>query len=96
MSSRNIRLSPAERALAPLLPKLMRDALDRIANGAPPDPVLTDAQDQLRAAGFAPDYLALVQPETLAPWQSGPGRLLAAARLGDVRLLDNVALAAPG
>ncbi|WP_439548603.1 pantoate--beta-alanine ligase [Falsiroseomonas sp.] len=96
MSSRNIRLSPSERALAALLPQLMRDALDRIANGAPHAPVLTDAQDQLRAAGFAPDYLALVEPETLRPWQSGPGRLLAAARLGDVRLLDNMALAGPG
>ncbi|WP_203074201.1 pantoate--beta-alanine ligase [Falsiroseomonas ponticola] len=96
LSSRNIRLSPSERALAPLLPKLMRESLDRIAAGAPADPVLSDAQDQLRAAGFAPDYLALVEPETLAPWQSGPGRLLAAARLGDVRLLDNMPLTTGG
>ncbi len=96
MSSRNIRLSVPERALAPLLPRLMRDTLDRIEQGAPADPVLADAQDQLRAAGFAPDYLALVQPETLAPWTSGPGRLLAAARLGDVRLLDNLAFNPPG
>jgi pantoate--beta-alanine ligase len=96
MSSRNIRLSASERALAPLLPRMMRESLSRIAEGAPHEPVLLDAQDQLRAAGFAPDYLALVQPETLAPWHGGPGRLLAAARLGDVRLLDNMALILPG
>ena len=92
MSSRNVRLSPAERALAPLLPRLMRQSLDAIENGAPVGPTLTDAVGQLGGAGFVPDYLALVEPETLKPWQSGPGRLLAAAKLGDVRLLDNMPL----
>ncbi|WP_137177932.1 pantoate--beta-alanine ligase [Roseomonas sp. AR75] len=91
-SSRNIRLTPEQRAQAPLLPQRMRSALTRIASGEPPGPVLTEAVSDLTAAGFAPDYLALVEPETLRPWQSGPGRLLAAARLGDVRLLDNMAL----
>jgi pantoate--beta-alanine ligase len=91
-SSRNQRLTPAERALAPMLPATMQAALARIAAGEPPGPVLTDAVATLSAAGFAPDYLSLVAPETLRPWQSGPGRLLAAARLGDVRLLDNMPL----
>ncbi|MGG5890388.1 pantoate--beta-alanine ligase [Falsiroseomonas sp. HC035] len=91
-SSRNIRLTLDQRALAPLLPRLMQTALDTIRAGAAPPPVLARATQQLLEAGFAPDYLALVQPETLAPWQSGPGRLLAAARLGEVRLLDNMAL----
>jgi pantoate--beta-alanine ligase len=91
-SSRNIRLAPNQRALAPLLPRLMQTALDTIRAGATPQPVLARATQQLLEAGFAPDYLALVQPDTLAPWRSGPGRLLAAARLGEVRLLDNMAL----
>ncbi|MGK7866120.1 pantoate--beta-alanine ligase [Falsiroseomonas sp. E2-1-a20] len=91
-SSRNIRLAPDQRGLAPLLPRLMQTALDAIRAGAAPQPVLARATQQLLEAGFVPDYLALVQPETLAPWQSGPGRLLAAARLGEVRLLDNMAL----
>jgi pantoate--beta-alanine ligase len=90
-SSRNQRLTAGQRALAPLLPRTMRDALAAIA-GAAPGPVLAAAEQRLAAAGFAPDYLALVEPETLRPWQSGPGRLLAAARLGDVRLLDNMPL----
>ncbi|PWS36701.1 pantoate--beta-alanine ligase [Falsiroseomonas bella] len=92
-SSRNIRLTAAQRAIAPLLPATMRDALARIAAGEASGPVLTEAVQRLVEAGFAPDYFALVEPETLRPWQSGPGRLLAAARLGDVRLLDNMALA---
>lgn len=91
-SSRNHRLTPAERALAPLLPNEMRRALARIAAGEPPGAVLTEAVSALAGAGFAPDYLSLVEPETLRPWQTGPGRLLAAARLGDVRLLDNMPL----
>jgi pantoate--beta-alanine ligase len=91
-SSRNIRLTPAQRAVAPLLPATMRDALARIAAGEAPGAVLTESVQRLVDAGFAPDYFALVEPETLRPWQSGPGRLLAAARLGDVRLLDNMAL----
>ncbi|NKE47628.1 pantoate--beta-alanine ligase [Roseomonas frigidaquae] len=91
-SSRNIRLTPEQRALAPLLPRLMVTALDTIRAGAAPGPVLERATRQLQEAGFVPDYLALVQPETLQPWQGGPGRLLAAARLGEVRLLDNMAL----
>ena len=91
-SSRNQRLTRDERALAPLLPRSMRDALARIAAGADPAAVLTEATQALVAAGFAPDYFSLVEPETLKPWVSGPGRLLAAARLGEVRLLDNMPL----
>jgi pantoate--beta-alanine ligase len=91
-SSRNIRLTPAQRALAPMLPRVMRESLARIAAGAAAGEVLTDAVLALSEAGFAPDYFALVEPETLRPWTAGPGRLLAAARLGDVRLLDNMPL----
>ena len=55
----------------------------------------TDAgRSALLAAGFAGvDYLAVVDAETLAPLAAldRPGRVLAAARLGAVRLIDNVA-----
>ena len=91
-SSRNQRLTPDQRALAPMLPAEMRRALTRIAAGAPQEAVLAEALAALAAAGFVPDYLSLVQPDTLQPWTGGPGRLLAAARLGDVRLLDNMPL----
>ena len=91
-SSRNQRLTPDQRALARMLPAEMRRALTRIAAGAPHEAVLAEAAATLAAAGFVPDYLSLVQPDTLLPWTGGPGRLLAAARLGDVRLLDNMPL----
>lgn len=91
-SSRNQRLTPEQRALAPMLPAEMRGALTRIAAGAPQEVVLAEAAAALATAGFVPDYLSLVEPETLLPWTGGSGRLLAAARLGDVRLLDNMPL----
>uniref|UniRef100_UPI0018E04583 pantoate--beta-alanine ligase n=1 Tax=Neoroseomonas rubea TaxID=2748666 RepID=UPI0018E04583 len=65
-----------------------------IAGGAPVPGALADGAARLVAAGFAPNYLALVEAETLraldAPRTDGPMRLVAAARLGTVRLLDNI------
>jgi pantoate--beta-alanine ligase len=83
MSSRNRFLTPAERALAPLLHAEMQ----RVAAGTP----VAEAEARLAAAGFAVDYLALVEPETLRATTARPARLIAAARLGNVRLLDNIA-----
>jgi pantoate--beta-alanine ligase len=96
LSSRNRFLSPAERAVAPRLAMLMRQAADAMAGGAPVREALERATQALREAGFAPEYLALVEAESLrsiralAPGQ--PARLIAAARLGTVRLLDNLAV----
>ncbi|RKK03948.1 pantoate--beta-alanine ligase [Pseudoroseomonas wenyumeiae] len=98
-SSRNIRLSPAERALTPVLARRMRDAIAAMAAGAPPEDTLAAATAALRADGFTPDYLALVEPTSMSPWpagQAGEARLLAAARLGEVRLLDNMPAHLPG
>ncbi len=50
---------------------------------------------ELLRAGFeAVDYVAVRDAETLASWQdpTRPGRVLAAARLGNTRLIDNVPL----
>lgn len=94
MSSRNRFLTAAERPMAALLPHVMTEAAAAIAGGAPADAVLASGTARLREAGFAPDYLALVEAETLRPLAArrtdGPMRLLAAARLGAVRLLDNM------
>jgi pantoate--beta-alanine ligase len=98
MSSRNRFLSPPERAIAPLLYQVMGDAARGMAGGAPVPRVLAAGRERLVAAGFAPDYLALVAAESLEPLdaldRARPMRLLAAARLGAVRLLDNMAVAA--
>ncbi len=96
MSSRNRFLSEAERATAPLLHQVMTRAAAEIMAGAALPGALDTGQAALRAAGFAPDYLAVVEAETLrplnAPRRDGPMRLVAAARLGSVRLLDNIAV----
>jgi pantoate--beta-alanine ligase len=54
--------------------------------------VLAQAETVLRQAGFTPDYFALVDATTLAALTSPspPARLIAAARLGAIRLLDNI------
>jgi pantothenate synthetase len=47
-----------------------------------------------RERGFAPDYLVLVDPESLQPLEGDVARcaVLLAGRVGNVRLLDNVLL----
>jgi pantoate--beta-alanine ligase len=96
MSSRNRFLASAERALAPLLYATMRELGGALADGAPAAPRLEAAASALAVAGFAPDYLALVEAESLRPLPAlvggAPARLIAAARLGSVRLLDNLAV----
>jgi len=87
MSSRNRFLSAEDRAVAPVLHQVMTWC----STGAT---VLGEGVETLRDTGFAPDYLALVEAETLKPLVArradGPMRLIAAARLGTVRLLDNI------
>ena len=95
LSSRNARLTPAERARAAVFSSVLKRTATAIAASSQPGPAVADGLDGLSAAGFRPDYLALVDPVSLRPWQAGPGRLIAAARLGDVRLLDNLAVPAP-
>jgi pantoate--beta-alanine ligase len=96
MSSRNRFLSAGDRATAPMLLRVMTEAVQAITFGAPVPATLAAGLDTLRGKGFAPDYLALVEAETLKPLAArrpdGPMRLVAAARLGTVRLLDNIAV----
>ena len=64
-----------------------------IARGGPVDDALDTARASLEAAGFAIDYVTLVDAETLDdPLPDRPRRLLAAARLGNTRLIDNIAV----
>jgi pantoate--beta-alanine ligase len=99
LSSRNIYLSAEERAAARTLPDALRAAADAIAAGEPVEPALGAARATLAAAGFDPiDYVELCNAGTLEPVRvaQGPLRLLAAARLGRTRLIDNVEVNAPG
>jgi len=93
MSSRNRFLTEAERTLAPALPTIMRRVVQALGGVGMASPVLAAARDELTQLGFDVDYLAVVDgPSLVAVDTGGAGRrLIAAARLGSVRLLDNMA-----
>ncbi len=93
LSSRNRFLTAEERRIAPQLHTALVEISGDLAAGGAADPIIADAIGRLEAAGFAVDYLALVDGRTMRPIaasQSG-GRLIVAARLGSVRLIDNIA-----
>jgi pantoate--beta-alanine ligase len=98
VSTRNRYLSPGERAVARGLPQALRAG--RQAQDAGPAAVLKAAQAVLDEAArdqppLVTDYLALADPDTFEPvvaGYAGPALLLAAARAGTTRLIDNVPL----
>jgi pantoate--beta-alanine ligase len=95
LSSRNAYLSPNERIVAPTLYRVLKTSAQRIKRGEPIMAVLVVSRNELRRAGFDLDYLEARHALTLAPIASlkeGPIRLLAAAKLGKTRLIDNIAV----
>jgi pantoate--beta-alanine ligase len=93
MSSRNVRLSAKDRATAPKLAEALRAAARRLAEGAPTGATLADATKAIEKAGFTRvEYLELRGEADLAKLARAnvPARLLVAAWLGDVRLIDNI------
>ena len=93
LSSRNAYLSEEERTAARALPRALGEAAQAIAEGADVAETLEKARARLEAAGFGPiDYVALHDAETLAPMAvlDRPARLLAAAKIGRTRLIDNL------
>jgi pantoate--beta-alanine ligase len=96
LSSRNVYLDDAQRAKAVALPRALGVAAKAIQKGGEPEAALATARDTLAAAGFDIDYVTLVDAETLAehPDPVRERRLLAAARMGATRLIDNIAIPA--
>ena len=95
LSSRNAYLSEADRAVAPMLSRVLNACATRINRREPVETVLEEGIAELRHAGFAVDYLEARHALTLAPAGSlkdGPIRLLVAAKLGKTRLIDNLAV----
>jgi pantoate--beta-alanine ligase len=90
MSSRNRRLSATERKLAGRLPATLQRCVEQLPERGVV--ALSAAADELIDAGFRIDYLALVDGDTLEPLAAprDGARIIAAARLGSVRLLDNL------
>jgi pantoate--beta-alanine ligase len=94
LSSRNAYLSLAERKIAGRLNLILKEAIVRAREGD-----LSGAEawavDALREAGFeSVDYVAIRDAQTLAPVTSldRPARILAAAKIGKTRLIDNMAV----
>jgi pantoate--beta-alanine ligase len=92
MSSRNRRLSEAEREQARSLSRALaavREALE--AGERNPASARATALAELSRSGIEPEYLELVTPDTLEPLASLNGEVLAvvAARVGTTRLIDN-------
>jgi pantoate--beta-alanine ligase len=95
MSSRNALLSPEHRRKAVALPRALFAAAEAIAGGSDVAAALAEARAALTAADFSTvDYVALVDADTLEPRAEAPGplRLIAAATIGGVRLIDNIAV----
>lgn len=95
MSSRNVRLNPQERALAPALHRIMQGAAAALRAGSAMEPELEKARAAILAAGFKSiEYLELRSVDGLKPMASfeDGARMLFAGWLGDVRLIDNIAV----
>jgi pantoate--beta-alanine ligase len=95
LSSRNVFLSPQERRQAPALHAALAQCASDLRAGAAVDIALDRARSSIGAAGFLTDYVEARHAETLAPIAAiadGPIRLLAAAKLGKTRLIDNIAV----
>jgi pantoate--beta-alanine ligase len=96
LSSRNRRLAPADRERAVALHRGLEAAEGVVrAGGRDAAAVLAAARDAIVRHGVEPEYLALVDADSFAPLDVvRDGALVAvAARVGDVRLIDNHPLA---
>ncbi|HKE43955.1 MAG TPA: pantoate--beta-alanine ligase [Steroidobacteraceae bacterium] len=96
LSSRNRYLSAEERQVAPRLFAALEAARQEIESGATQfERIEQSGMQNLVEAGFRPDYFSIRQAHDLQPVQDPQAeiRILAAARLGRARLIDNVKVA---
>jgi pantoate--beta-alanine ligase len=91
LSSRNAYLSEDERRAALVLPHALADAARSIENGGNIGQALEIVRAKIGPAFNQIDYITLVDAATLAPLEAldCEARLLAAARIGTTRLIDN-------
>jgi pantoate--beta-alanine ligase len=97
LSSRNVYLTPDERPLATALHSALQAGRRRVVSGERDAEAVRRTMEQvlLDTPGFRVDYVAVVDAASLEPLEriDGPARGLIAARIGSVRLIDNMALA---
>jgi pantoate--beta-alanine ligase len=99
MSSRNVLLEPADRARAPALSRALVAVADAVARGERTSTrALAAGAAVLREAGIEPEYFSAVSGDTLEPVTTIESETLIvlAARLGRVRLIDNVIVSPAG
>ena len=92
MSSRNVRLAPADRAAAACLPRALDAAVDAAVPGADIEAVLSAARAVVAKEPRAQlDYVAVFDPTTLEPLDDldRPARVAIAVWFDDIRLIDN-------
>ena len=95
MSSRNRYLSSEERRLAPAIHEALQAVAKAARSGGDVEAAASEANRVLTWKGFKVDYVAVRDAETLDRPATGPHRplrVLAAVRLGNTRLIDNVAV----
>jgi pantoate--beta-alanine ligase len=95
MSSRNAYLRPEERKVAGRLNVILRDTITRLKHGDPIAVAEQFACSDLLEAGFSTvDYVAIRDAATLDKIATldRPARILAAAKVGATRLIDNMAV----
>lgn len=94
-SSRNAYLNKTERKIAGQFNIILKTLVNAAEAGGDLRAAEQDANNALLDAGFlGVDYVSIVDTHTLMPIEevSGGGRVLAVARIGGVRLLDNMAI----
>ena len=98
LSSRNNYLTPDERAEAPRLYRVLQQAQHELMEGAKDyQRIELDAMSEIARHGWKPDYIAVRRQSDLQPAHNGERELVvvAAARLGRTRLIDNVEVVRP-
>lgn len=97
MSSRNRRLSKSSRAIACRIPKALAVVKDSVALGKSIDEAINTAMEQLaETPEISVDYLTVTDESLRNAPANGRARVLIAATLDDIRLIDNMAIEIKG
>ncbi len=95
MSSRNVYLSAENRAIAPVIHRTLKECAEAIRADGAVSKATRAGHQALERAGFAVDYLEARETQTLKPVadkNDAKLRLLVAAKIGNTRLIDNIAV----
>ena len=100
LSSRNVRLTPEQRAIAPAIHRTLAGSLEYAADGHSLSDTIRYVTDTINSfPGMEVEYYEIVDPLTMQPlkeWPKGKESVgCVTVWCGDVRLIDNIKYAAP-